>query len=216
MLSERRIHGIGTECIDIELPWRTGNAIKQLLAARNRYSLVQLTNLQHLPAKGIVTTVAPMKLQGGAGGPARVFAQVKKAHRSAEKRKHKPKNHHKQHQRKERNNDMMESIEASSTNQNSTDKSDELFNNSAQSSKLNGDQTNVEQSDPFPEAFSTAQVITTRSQDSIEQSQTKVSMNTLYYGSGGSSYYAMTHSVLFGYYNNLFCAICIIAYYMLF
>ena len=102
MIRERNIRGIGTECVDIELPGRTGNAVKQLIAARNRYSLVQLTNLENLPHKGILTTVAPMKLLGGAGGPARVFANVKSFHKR-NKHKHKPNNHQKHHQRKERN-----------------------------------------------------------------------------------------------------------------
>ena len=110
LLSERNIRGIGTECVDVELPGKTSNAVKQLLAARNRYSIVQLTNLENLPSKGILVTVAPMKLLGGAGGPTRVFAQVLKNHKKySTKHKHKPKNsHHKHHQRKERNDDVME------------------------------------------------------------------------------------------------------------
>ena len=109
LIRERNIRGIGTECVDIELPGNTGNAVKQLIAARNRYSVVQLTNLENLPSKGILTTIAPMKLRGGAGGPARVFANVHKNHKSfLNKHKHKPKNQHKHHhQRKERNNDIM-------------------------------------------------------------------------------------------------------------
>ena len=102
LIRERNIRGIGTECVDIELPGKTGNAVKQLIAARNRYSIVQLTNLEKLPNKGILTTVAPMKLMGGAGGPTRVFANVKSFHKR-NKHKHKPKNHQKHHQRKERN-----------------------------------------------------------------------------------------------------------------
>ena len=86
--------------------------MKQLIAARNRYSVVQLANLENLPPKGIRTTIAPMKLLGGAGGPARVFAQVLKTQKTiSNKHKHKPKNHHKHHQRKERHNDNIESKE---------------------------------------------------------------------------------------------------------
>ena len=114
LLSERSIRGIGTECIDVELPEKSANAVKQLIAARNRYSVVQLTNLENLPSKGILTTIAPMKLRGGAGGPARVLARVvKKIHNKnfSNKNKNKPKNHHHNHknrQRKERNNAMMQ------------------------------------------------------------------------------------------------------------
>ena len=121
LLSERNIRGIGTECVDVELAGNTGNAVKQLIAARNRYSIVQLTNLENLPPKGIRTTIAPMKLLGGAGGPARVFAQVLKTQKTiSNKHKHKPKNHHKHHQRKERHNDNIESKDTTFRKNNGT------------------------------------------------------------------------------------------------
>ena len=74
LIGERDIAGLGTECIDVELGWKTRNAVKLQLAAANRVSLVQLANLAQLPPAGIEITVAPLKLAGGSGGPARVFA----------------------------------------------------------------------------------------------------------------------------------------------
>ena len=74
LIGERDIAGLGTECIDVELGWKTRNAVKLQLAAANRVSLVQLANLAQLPPAGIEITVAPLKLGGGSGGPARVFA----------------------------------------------------------------------------------------------------------------------------------------------
>lgn len=74
LIGERDIAGLGTECIDVELGWKTRNAVKLQLAAANRVSLVQLANLAQLPPAGIEVTVAPLKLGGGSGGPARVFA----------------------------------------------------------------------------------------------------------------------------------------------
>ena len=74
LLGERDIAGLGTECIDVELGWKTKNEVKLKLAAANRVSLVQLANLAQLPPTGIEITVAPLKLSGGSGGPARVFA----------------------------------------------------------------------------------------------------------------------------------------------
>ena len=62
-----------------------------------------------------------MKLLGGAGGPARVFAQVLKTHKMiSNKHKHKPKNHHKHHQRKERHNDNIESKDTTFRENNGT------------------------------------------------------------------------------------------------
>jgi len=77
LMSARMVSGIGTECVDVELPAHTGNAVKQLLAARNKFSLVQMANLHQIPVNsGFHLTIAPLKLRGGSGGPARVFATV--------------------------------------------------------------------------------------------------------------------------------------------
>jgi hypothetical protein len=43
LLDARGIAGLGTECADIELPWKTKQAVKQMLAAANRYSVVQVS-----------------------------------------------------------------------------------------------------------------------------------------------------------------------------
>jgi kynurenine formamidase len=42
LLDERGIFGLGTECSDIELPWKTKQAVKHLLALSNKYSVVQV------------------------------------------------------------------------------------------------------------------------------------------------------------------------------
>ena len=54
--------------------------MKHLLGAQNKISVVQLTNLEALPPTGVHVTVAPLKLSGGAGGPARVFAVASRGH----------------------------------------------------------------------------------------------------------------------------------------
>jgi hypothetical protein len=41
-LNDRGISGLGTECPDIELPWKTKQVVKQQLAIANRYSVVQV------------------------------------------------------------------------------------------------------------------------------------------------------------------------------
>eukprot|EP00095_Tigriopus_kingsejongensis_P003730 maker-scaffold357_size197762-snap-gene-0.44 protein:Tk03730 transcript:maker-scaffold357_size197762-snap-gene-0.44-mRNA-1 annotation:"hypothetical protein BN940_13346" len=74
LLSSRGILGLGTECIDIELGWKTKNQVKTLLAAQNLLSLVQLANVHALPHKHLEITIAPLKLEKGAGGPARIYA----------------------------------------------------------------------------------------------------------------------------------------------
>lgn len=76
LLSSRGIAGLGTECIDVELGWKTKNAVKKLLAAQNSPYLVQLANVRNLPHRHVHLTIAPLKLKGGAGGPTRVYATV--------------------------------------------------------------------------------------------------------------------------------------------
>ena len=38
------------------------------------YHLENVTNLDRVPAKGVIVVVAPMKLEGGSGGPVRILA----------------------------------------------------------------------------------------------------------------------------------------------
>jgi hypothetical protein len=42
LLNDRGVSGLGTECPDIELPWKTKQVVKQQLAIANRYSVVQV------------------------------------------------------------------------------------------------------------------------------------------------------------------------------
>jgi hypothetical protein len=74
LLDDRDVSGLGTECTDIELGWSTLNEVKHALADRGKISIVQLTRLDLLPEIGSEITIAPIKLRGGAGGSARVFA----------------------------------------------------------------------------------------------------------------------------------------------
>lgn len=80
LLDARGIAGLGTECADIELPWKTKQAVKQLLAAANKYSVVQLAHVDLLPERGFDVTIAPLKMKGGSGGPTRVFASLHNDH----------------------------------------------------------------------------------------------------------------------------------------
>jgi len=45
LLGERGISGLGTECADIELPWKTKQAVKLELANNNRFSVVQVRDV---------------------------------------------------------------------------------------------------------------------------------------------------------------------------
>ena len=74
LIEKRKIAGIGTECPDIEL--NQNGQVKLLLAQKGHYSVVQLTNLKKLPARGFYVNIAPLKLRNGSGGPTRIFASL--------------------------------------------------------------------------------------------------------------------------------------------
>jgi kynurenine formamidase len=46
------------------------------MVGAGKYGLAQLANLAELPPTGAVLVVAPLKLVGGTGSPARAFALV--------------------------------------------------------------------------------------------------------------------------------------------
>jgi kynurenine formamidase len=79
-LSDRPIAGLGTETVGID----AGQAgtmtppypVHELLLGAGQYGLAQLANLALLPPTGAIIVVAPLKLVGGTGSPARVIALV--------------------------------------------------------------------------------------------------------------------------------------------
>jgi kynurenine formamidase len=53
--------------------------VHHLLGKSERYGLENLAQLDKLPAKGFYLFVAPIKIETGSGGPARVFAVFPRA-----------------------------------------------------------------------------------------------------------------------------------------
>jgi kynurenine formamidase len=49
-------------------------AVHHVLAKAGRYGLENLAKLKTLPPQGFYLVVAPIKIESGSGGPARVFA----------------------------------------------------------------------------------------------------------------------------------------------
>jgi kynurenine formamidase len=76
--SERDIAGFGVETVGIDAGAAGGFdppfPVHNFLLGAGRYGLTSLANLAALPATGAVLVVAPLKLVGGTGSPARVFA----------------------------------------------------------------------------------------------------------------------------------------------
>jgi len=73
-LIERKVSGIGSDTISVDCGASEDFAVHHLALGAGLYHLENLSDLSELPEKGAFLVVAPIKLEGGSGGPVRVFA----------------------------------------------------------------------------------------------------------------------------------------------
>lgn len=73
-LIERKISGIGCDTLSVDYGASENFAVHHLTLGAGLYHLENLSDLSELPEKGAFLVVAPIKLEGGSGGPVRVFA----------------------------------------------------------------------------------------------------------------------------------------------
>lgn len=80
LASERGIVGFGVETVGIDAGaaggFDPGFPVHHYVLGAGRYGLTQLANLAALPPTGALVVVAPLRLVGGTGSPARVLALV--------------------------------------------------------------------------------------------------------------------------------------------
>lgn len=76
LANHRAVRALGTDTLSID-PGRSATfcAHKALLKT-NKYAIEGLTNLEKLPPQGATIVAMPLKISGGSGSPARVFALV--------------------------------------------------------------------------------------------------------------------------------------------
>ena len=74
LLIERRVSGLGCDSLSVDFGASADFAVHHLALGSGLYHLENLADLSALPETGAFLVVAPMKLEGGSGGPARVFA----------------------------------------------------------------------------------------------------------------------------------------------
>ena len=73
-LLERKISGLGCDTLSTD-PGDSGDyPVHHLVLGAGVYQLENLADLRELPEAGAFLVVAPIKLEGGSGGPVRVFA----------------------------------------------------------------------------------------------------------------------------------------------
>jgi kynurenine formamidase len=77
LVKTRNAVGIGIDTMSIDPGARTAFPVHQFTAKESVYQLENVTNLGLVPASGATIVVAPIKLENGSGGPARLLALVK-------------------------------------------------------------------------------------------------------------------------------------------
>jgi len=74
LLIERKANGIGCDTMSVDCGASQEYAVHHLALGAGLYHLENLSDLSKLPESGAFLIVAPIKLEGGSGGPVRVFA----------------------------------------------------------------------------------------------------------------------------------------------
>jgi len=74
LLIERKVSGLGIDTLSIDYGPSKSFEVHRTTLPVGLYHLENLANLDQLPPVGAFLVVAPIKLEGGSGGPVRVFA----------------------------------------------------------------------------------------------------------------------------------------------
>lgn len=75
-LIQRNISGIGCDTMSADYGVSQDFAVHHLALGAGLYHLENLADLREVPEAGAFLVVAPIKLEGGSGGPVRVFALI--------------------------------------------------------------------------------------------------------------------------------------------
>src|SRR5216684_5931929 len=74
LLIQRKVSGIGCDTMSADYGASQDFAVHHLALGAGLYHLENLADLSEVPEAGAFLVVAPIKLEGGSGGPVRVFA----------------------------------------------------------------------------------------------------------------------------------------------
>ena len=76
LIQERSIRGIGIDTLSIDRGQSKDFEVHHIINGNGRYGLENVAFSEKLPARGFHLIVAPIKIEKGSGGPARIFAVV--------------------------------------------------------------------------------------------------------------------------------------------
>jgi kynurenine formamidase len=74
LVDARQISGLGIDTLSVDPGASKNYPVHQYVAAHDVYNLENVADLGQVPASGAIVVVAPAKLEGGSGGPVRLFA----------------------------------------------------------------------------------------------------------------------------------------------
>ena len=77
LVEGRNVLGLGIDTLSVDYGPSKNFEVHQYTLARSLYHLENVTNLDRTPETGAIVVVAPMKLEGGSGGPVRVMALLR-------------------------------------------------------------------------------------------------------------------------------------------
>ncbi|HEY2821684.1 MAG TPA: cyclase family protein [Candidatus Acidoferrum sp.] len=79
LLIDRKVNGLGCDTLSVDYGASSDYQVHHLGLGAGIYNLENLADLSKLPETGAFLIVAPIKLEGGSGGPVRVFALLSSA-----------------------------------------------------------------------------------------------------------------------------------------
>jgi kynurenine formamidase len=79
LLLDRKVIGLGCDTLSVDYGASSDYPVHHLGLGAGLYNLENLADLSKLPETGAFLIVAPIKLEGGSGGPVRVFALLSTA-----------------------------------------------------------------------------------------------------------------------------------------
>jgi kynurenine formamidase len=78
LAEERNVAGIGIDTLSVDYGMSKDFGVHHAVHGRGKYHLENVANLGSVPAAGAELVVAPIKIENGTGGPARIFAIIRR------------------------------------------------------------------------------------------------------------------------------------------
>ena len=78
LVEQRKIRGLGVDTLSIDHGLSRDFSVHHIVNAAGKYGLENVAQLDKLPPRGFFVIVAPIRIESGSGGPARIIAVLPK------------------------------------------------------------------------------------------------------------------------------------------